>query len=838
MARLRSVLVRAGGVLAILALAAVVAGVFLARRSFPQIDGQVSLPGLDAQVDVYRDNLGIPHIYAETTHDLFFAQGYVHAQDRFWQMDVWRMIGQGRIAEMLGPSQLGADRFLRTLGWARVAEQEMAMLDPESLAILQAYADGVNAYLAERSGSGLSLEYAVLGALTPGYEPEPWLPVHTLVFAKLQAWNLGDGELNGKIERAVLLNSLSAEQLAELIPPYPRDHPLIVTGPAGTARSGESVAADSSLAAFAAPALTRIESRIAMVDEMLGGARLENLGSNSWAVSGELTDTGLPYLANDPHLGAQLPSIWYEIGLHCTPKGPDCPYDVAGFTFASAPGIIIGHNDRIAWAATNLGPDVMDLYIEKINPSDPNQYEFDGEWVDMEMVRETVRAGGETEELVIRYTRHGPIISDTYGDLEDFDTQAGVQVPESYAIALRWTALEPGLTLEAFLGFNKAQNWEDFQEAARSFVVPSQNLLYADVEGNIGYQTPGWIPIRSAGHNPAVPVAGWTGEFEWQGFIPFDELPQAINPPEGYIVTANNAVIGSDYPYPISQVWAYGFRARRIVELLQNAPRPMTIETMKTMQGDNMDLNAETLVPVLLGIEMRDDRLASVQDILKNWDHQSNMDSAQAAIFQVFWKHLLAETFRDDLPEDYWPDGGSRWFEVMRLQVPQPDALWWDDRKTSAVERRDEIFERAFTAAVDELEAAFGRDPAGWSWGALHVLILENQTLGKSGVGPIEAIFNRGPFQTSGGSAIVNATSWSASADSYRVNSLPSMRMIVDLADLSRSLTMHPTGQSGHAYHPHYTDLTDAWRHIEYHAMLWARSDIEAQMEGHLRLVP
>jgi penicillin amidase len=822
--------------LLVVCLAAAFLGSATVRRSFPVEDGEIQLSGLNAPVDIYRDSSGVPHIFASTEHDLFFAQGYVHAQDRFWQMDFWRHIGSGRLSEMFGESQLETDMFLRTLGWARVAQEELATLDPATVAILEYYAEGVNAYLADHNGSELSLEFAILKLLTPDYLPEPWQPLHSLTWAKAMAWDLG-GNMDSEIERALLLKSISPEQLSEIVPGYPADHPLIVPAENVGAAPTEAMAeAPASLLSQLANPLSRIGDKSAALEAILG-KRGQGIGSNNWVISGERTSTGMPLLANDPHLGVQMPSIWYEVGLHCSPKGAQCPYNVVGFSFASAPGVIIGHNDRIAWGVTNVAPDVQDLFIERLNPQNPNQYEVNGQWVDFELVQETLQvAGSEPVDLTVRYTRHGPVISDSYGGLEGFSDNAGIALPEEYVVALRWTALEPSRTFPAIWKLDLAENYEDFREATRDFDVPSQNFVYADIDGNIAYQTPGRIPIR-AGGDGNLPVPGWTDEYEWLGYIPFEELPFAHNPPQGYIATANNAVVGLDYPYLITTEWDYGFRAQRIVDLVEGAPGPIDIAWMQNIQGDGMDLNTQTLLPVLMQIPLEDRHLEETRSLLAGWDGQNDMDSSAAALFEVFWKNLLAVTFHDDLPEDSWPGGGGRWFEVMRQLVPQPASPWWDDQATSEVENRDEMFLRAFYLAVGEIERELGRNPADWAWGDLHTVTFRNQSLGESGVAPIEALFNRGPFPTSGGDSIVNATGWDAT-ESYQLDSLPSMRMIIDLSNLANSLTMHTTGQSGHAYHTHYIDLADPWRYLQYHPMLWERDQVEAASRGHLILVP
>lgn len=802
-------------------------------RSFPQIDGEIQLPGLDAPVDVFRDSFGIPHIYASTERDLFMAQGFVSAQDRFWQMDFQRHASSGRLSELVGGGGLEIDKFVRTLGWERVAQQEVANLSSEELAILQAYADGVNAYLEGRRGTALSLEYAFVGLINSGYAPPPWEPLHSLTWAKAMAWQLGDN-LDLEIERALLLKTLTPEQVGEIRPPYPADNPLIADIPSTAPLSATTPQTDT-LPSEVTPALESLEKKVSMLDTLFG-SRDADVGSNSWAIAGSRTSTGLPLLANDPHLPAQIPALWYEIGLHCAPIGPECPFEVSGFALLGVPGVVIGHNDRIAWAFTDIADDVQDLYIERVNPENPDQYEVNGRWVDMQLITEAIQVGSrDPVEFPVRLTRHGPIISEVFEDLEDLDQKAGIDLPEHYAIALRWTALEPSTVFRAVLGFNRAGNWEAFRQAARSFDVPAQNLLYADVDGNIGYQTPGKIPIRT-GWDGTLPAPGWTVAYEWEGTIPFEALPSVFNPPEGYIVTANNAIVGPAYPYAISQVWDYGFRARRIVELIEGAPGPIDLDYVHQMQGDNLNLIAARLVPMLLTLPLDDPRLNRARDLLQGWDFQADMESPAAAMFEAFWRHLLAATFHDDLPEPLWPDGDSTWFEVVRHLVAEPESAWWDDRNTQEVENRDDVFRRAFSAAVDELERLLGWDPASWTWGDLHTLTFRNEVMDNFPL--VNLFFNRGPFRTSGGSSLVNNTHWNA-AESYLIaGSMPSMRMIVDLSDMSNSRAIHTAGQSGHAYHRHYIDMADLWRTVQYHPMLLDRQQIEAASEGHLTLTP
>ncbi len=811
--------------------------IYTVRQSFAQESGTIQIPELKTEVTVQRDKWGIPQIYAANSHDLFMAQGYIHAQDRFWQMDFWRHIGSGRLSEMFGSSQVDTDKYLRTMGWARVAQQEIQEINAEMKAYLQAYADGVNAYLAEHQGSALSLEYAVLKFLNPEYKPEPWQILHSLTWGKVMAYDLGRN-FESEIERAILLKTLTPNQVEELFPPYPQDLPVILPEFQQGERAGKGRNKNVEVLLNSPDILPALESitKPMIALEQLIGPRGIGIGSNNWVISGQRTTTGKPILANDPHLGVQIPSIWYEVGLHCTPKSAECPYNVSGFSFAGMIGVIIGHSDRIAWGVTNVQSDVMDLYIEKINPNNPNQYEVNGKWVDMHLVQETIQvAGSQPIVQTVRYTRHGPILSDVSPNLKQFQPSQPLKIPQNYAVALRWTALAPSKLAYAIPQINRAQNWQEFRSAASNYDVPAQNLVYADIDGNIGYQMPGKFPIRAQGDG-RYPVPGWTDEYEWQGYIDFDKLPKSFNPPQGYIATANNLVM-REYPYLITADWVYGYRAKRIVEMISQQTQPISLKDVQQIQGDNRNLNAETLVPLLKSIAVNTPRLQAAQKLLQGWNLQLGMTSPAAALFEVFWKHLLADTFHDQLPEKYFPDGGDRWYAVVANLVKQPNSSWWDNRNTPKVENRDQILRQSFIEAVDELEQIQSKDPNNWNWGKLHTITFRNATLGKSGVAPIEALFNRGAFATSGNGETVNANRWRANK-SFEVTDIPSLRMIVDLGNLDNSVAIHTPGQSGHAFHSHYNDMVEPWRKIEYHQMLWESKDVTENTTTTLRLIP
>lgn len=796
-------------------------GYYTLRSAFAQTSGEIVVQGLSADVRVIRDELGIPQIYAATDRDLFMAQGFVHAQDRFWEMDFRRHVTAGRLSELFGESQLSTDKFLRTIGWRRVAEQELALVQPSTRAFLEAYADGVNAYLKTRSGADLSLEYAVLNLQVSDYVPEPWTPVDSLAWLKAMAWDLR-GNLDDELARAVAAEAVGAERTAELYPAYPFDrHAPIVTQ--GGVRNYLQFDQNSAGQLKSSRTFTDIANLIASLPASFG-TKEAGIGSNSWAVAGSLTTTGKPLLANDPHLSASMPSIWSQMGLHCEAITADCTFDVAGWTFSGFPGVVIGHNANIGWGFTNLGPDVTDFVLEEI---DGSNYRYDNEWLPLTEITETIKvANGSDVIWNARATRHGPVISDAS---EDY---AQLGAGDGKAVSLRWTALIPSNTADAVFTLNRARNFDMFREAAKQFQVPSQNLLYVDVEGNIGYQSPGRIPIRK-GYDGKVPVPGWSSKYDWIGFVPFDALPSILNPRDNFIVTANNAVIfDKTYPYFMTDDWAYGARSQRIRDMITERIQSGTkfdVATMQSMQMDSRNELVDVLVPSLLEIG------GEQSAILSGWDGQMTVDSSQAALLAATWRNLLQDTFRDELPEAYAIDGHDRWFEVLRILLGQPDNLWWDNTKTSAVETRDEILQQALAKATTELTDRFGGGSATWRWGAMHTLTVENQTFGKSGIAPVEALFNRGPVEVSGSSSVVNSTNWNAD-EGYEVTSLPSMRQVLDPSNWDNSTWVNLTGASGHAYSSNYVDQLDAWAQGRQFTWPFTTSAVEAVAKNTLVL--
>jgi penicillin G amidase len=866
------------------------------RASFPQTSGTLQLKGLSGPVQVMRDAQGVPQIYADTPQDLFRAQGYVQAQDRFYEMDVRRHFTSGTLSEMFGSGQVANDAFLRTMGWDRVAQQEWdTQLSASTKSYLEAYSAGVNAYLTTHHGSALSVEYAILG-LKYHYTPAKWTPIDSIAWLKAMAWDLR-GNMQDEIDRALMTTRMTTAQIAQLYPAYPysRNSPIVQGGsvvdgqftppsgvgsqPAGTLSTKETTALGD-----VSSQLTSLDAEVDKLPSLLGPAGT-GIGSNSWVVSGKYTTTGKPLLANDPHLAPQQPSLWYQMGLHCRTVSAACPFDVAGFTFSGMPGVVIGHNQTIAWGMTNMGADVTDLYLEKVTPT---QYLVDGQWHAFTTRQETIKvAGGKSRVITVRTTRDGmPIVSDRSDELSAVGSVAPVSgvAPDrrgGYAVALKWTALQPSKTMDAVFGFDKATNFQQFRTAAGDFAVPAQNLIYADTNGHIGYQAPGRIPIRAKGDNGTYPMPGWDSQYAWTGYVPQSAMPWEEDPSQGYIVTANQPVTDASYPYPLTQDWDYGTRSQRIISLIKTKTAgggKISMDDMQSMQLDDSSEIAEQLVPYLLKINVPDSYVRQAQQLLQGWDFDQDTDSAAAAYFNAVWRNVLKLAFGDKMPyqlrpkgqclrvtpvggsgpvdnlngtektitqcgtadlDQAQPDGGDRWFEVVRDILTKPNSPWWNTATTSSDPHtdRDQLLLQAMTDARYELTSKLGKDINTWTWGRLHTMELRNQTLGTDGPTIVKWLLNRGPWQLSGGQNAVDATGWNA-AVGYDVVWVPSMRMVVNLADFDQSRWINLTGESGHAYDAHYSDQTRLWAEGKLLPWHFTAAEVKDTTQDTLTLTP
>ena len=775
---------------------AVSAGVYyLLRRPVPRHKGRLSLRGLRNGAEVIRDRWGVPHVYADNLHDLFFAVGYAQAQDRLWQMEFHRRAASGTLSEVLGDGALDIDRLVRRIGFRRVAEQEWQQPEATEKAVLEAYCAGVNAYI-ERSRS--PVEFGLLR-----YRPKPWSPVDTLAWGRFMAFSLS-GNWDKEILRSWAVEKFGAEVAADMEALYPAGAPLVLPPGAESTSSGPPLDEDYAAAA-----------------ELLGA--LAGTGfSNNWTVNARKSASGRPLLANDPHLTLTMPSLFWE--LHVDSPELKC----AGACLPGMPGIVIGHNDRIAWGITASCIDGDDLFVEKVNPDNPAQYADGDGWRDGELIREEIKVSGRDEPVVeeVLITRHGPVISPAIKG-------------ENRTLALRTVCLEPGHQTQGIVMLMGARNWDEFRDAARYWFAPSQNFVYADVDGNIGYQLAGLVPIRARGHG-VVPVPGWTGEYDWTGWIPFEEMPSTFNPPDNWIATANNRIVGDDYPYFLSADYIDSPRQQRIIEMLSEKEK-LSTDDFRRMQGDQTSLPARDLVPQVLELEPADEWARRALTFLRVWDGVVAADSVGAGVFEAVYSHLVRLAIEEKVGSwsDFYlgrgihplrPNGGifvdaSSWLrDKMR---DRPD--WFRDRTW-----RDAVAE-ALAAAVAELRELLGDDVSAWQWGRLHRQAF-NHPLGQ--VRALSRLFNRGPVPVGGDTNTV----WQASYFPYHGYGLNGAtacyRQVIDVGEFDNSFSTIPSGQSGHPGSRHYGDLIRNWAEGGHHPMLWQRESVEREASGRLELVP
>ena len=822
----------------------IVAGVVIFRMPLPDHEVDVSGLPLTDFVEVIRDDRGIPHIYGTNVDDILFAQGYVHAQDRFWQLEFWSHLSTGRLASLIGEPGVGADLLFRTFGFNRVALEEYENLPPEFKQDLINYTSGINAYIESRPQNRLSLEHFFLQFLNADYKVGKYEPHYPLAWAKMMAYDL-NGNFQQEIRNSKTFNTLNPDIAELLTPPYPEEHPYIV----------EEWEGKGSFASLGKPSNIKQIYQSVFIKYVTKDLQTnQSLGSNSWAISGEHTNSGLPLLANDPHLSVQLPAIWYENGLHCYPKNRDCELDVVGFSFAGSPYIVIGHNSYIAWGFTNMGPDVQDLFIEKINPSNPNQYEVDGEWKDMDRVTEIIEvAGSEPIIIEVRSTHHGPIVSDrSYPinlnpeeDQFSFADEARIELPDNFSVSLSWPALIPGSTFVGIRDFNYAKNWDEFREASRLFDVPAQNLLYADIDGNIAYQSPGKLPIRADGLLGDLPIAGWLSENDWLGFVPFEELPYTINPSSGYIITANQSV-HPEQPWP--NYYARGYRAEAIERVInQYISQKIGVEDMEAMQINNYDYSAAYILPYVFNNVYVD---SNILTSMKEWaisenKFEMNIDSSGAAAWAVFYKHLAEQTFEELVVTDklgneisLQPGNSDSTSEIFRTLLKDPNHIIWDDINTSQKENLTDILERTLVLADESIVLLFGtEDYDKWSWGEIHTITYPTNLLGEAGIPILTNIVNIGPVEAGGSSFAINSTDWGF-GDDFTIGSYPSMRMVVDLSNFDNSLTVLPSGQSGHVMSKYYDDQVDNWISNNMYPLYFSREQVELNQKDYMFLRP
>lgn len=797
MPRYKNIILRST-VIGIVALAMLAAGGILwLRTSLPGLSETIRIAGLDRPVQIVHDRNGIPHIIASTTHDAYRALGFIHARDRLFQMDFMRRLGAGRLSEVTGRTTVALDRTMRTLGVYRLAGETFRRLPPDARQAVEAYTAGVNAFLASRAGA-LPPEFAMLR-----YSPEPWTAPDSLVWGRLMALRL-TGNWRTEALRAALARRLTPSQLADLWP----------TDDSGTP---STLAATSVIPSAAVTQLA--EGLLRDIPAWLDQAS----ASNSWLVSGAKSASGKPILANDPHLGFRAPGIWYLARI----SAPGL--DVTGATVPGVPFHILGHNGRIAWAFTTTDSDTQDLFIERLVAGTTGSYETPAGPETFTTRRQSIGVKGEKAiPLTIRETQHGPVISDVYSGLKR-------TAPGDHVIALAAASLRPDdMTPLALYRLNRAQNWSDFKNAARDFHSPQQNISYADIEGNIGFIAPARVPVRRSGRGRR-PVPGWTGAFDWTGFIPFDALPQTYNPAAGQIVNANHRIVPKDYPWYLSDDWAAPYRAQRIHQQLESQTLH-SVAGSAALQNDILSLAATDTLPVLLKhLTSPTDRQKKVAERLRRWNGEMSRDAAEPLIF-ISW---LAEANRALYADELGPQF-ERYFRLrprVVLRMLTAGQQWCDNVTTSAKETCGETISSALNAALASLEAQFGSDIDTWRWGAAHKAVFRHPLFGRipllRNLADIRIESDGGPFTVNRGQPRIS----SRNASFANVHG-PGYRAVYDLSDLSKSLFATATGQSGNPLSPRYADSTRAWRDGQYIKIPQTREDALEQTMGITTLTP
>lgn len=831
--------------LAVLILAAVVAaGLYVQlRRSLPQEEGVARLAALGKPVEILRDEFGVPHIYAESLEDAMRALGYVHAQDRLWQLEMNRRTAAGRLAEALGTGPVEVDKFLRTLGIRRAAEANLKKLDAPTQRVLAAYAEGVNAFLA--ADPVLPPEFWITGV-----RPEPWTPVDSLGWIKMMAWNLS-GNWRNELLRMQLARTLPLARIHELLPPYPGEQYPEITdlgklyaeleqgGVAVANANGDSPHLKAGwISAFKndlvisggvnLPARNHETMGDPLDAEALFGALAptEGLGSNNWAVSGKRSATGAPLLANDPHLGLSAPSVWYFAHL----KTPE--FDAIGATLPGVPAVVLGRNGHFAWSFTNTGPDVQDLYLERLDGA--------GNYLTPEGPRafvthdEVIRVKGAADvRLRVRESRHGPVLSDVSRSLQQ-------AAPRGHVVAMQWTALrDDDRTMQAAVKAAGASDWAGFLHAMRDFHTPQQNMVYADTAGNIGFIAAGRVPVRRPGNDlkGLAPAPGWLAKYDWAGFIPFAELPLSYNPADGQLITANHRVTPPGYPHFITAEWQAPYRARRIAGLLRALPSH-SIGSFARIQGDVVSLPVRELLPRLLETRPADEPSRRALRLLAGWDGTMAAERPEPLILWAWWRELSRAIYADELGEAF----GRHWrararFLAAVLADRGGQGAWCDHVRTARPETCGELLTASLEASLAGLRGRYGADMAAWRWGAAHVARLEHRPFGRV---PSLARWFDIVAPSPGDTYTVNVGRHRMADEARPFANVhaPSLRAIYDLANLDRSLYIHAGGQSGNVLSRHYRSFTDAWVRGEYAPMVTTRATLEAAGVKRLVLRP
>lgn len=772
------------------------------KKSFPETKGEIDLKGLKSEVKIYRDDFGIPYIEAENEDDLFFALGFVHAQDRLFQMDITRRAGMGRLAEVLGANAREFDLMFRTTGFNEIAKKLFENSSTESKRICKSYTDGINAFIDYASGN-FSIEFDLLN-----YQPEKWEPYQVYLIARLTAWELNLGWWVDVVY-AQLQNKLPPEKLSQLIPDYPENAPTIIStksntdhknSPQQNSQLGKNILSKELVDLLNQFYLNNIKAR-----QFLGMNETYS-GSNSWVVSGKLSESGKPILANDPHLMYSVPSKWYIVSLNSP------TLKVSGVTIPGSPSVVIGKNDRIAWGLTNLMLDDCDLYIEKLD-STGTKYFFNNEWKDLKIKVDTIKIKDSSDFIFeIKSTHRGPLIQ--------FANKFLKESKFNQSISMKWSGFEISDELLTFYKINKARSYKEFREALRTFNCPAQNFLCADIDGNIFYKAGGKIPIRNYS-NFLSPLDGTMPINDWNSYLNFDLQPEILNPENGYIATNNNPPTG-EFKKIIGNLWEPHSRAERINQLLKSKNKFDT-EDFKKFQ---MDVNSPfakdisfQIVKAFENVNIKNKNLKQAVGLFKNWDGELRKYDPLSLVYNVFLINLMKNTFRDEMGDELYKQFlfvGNVPLRVIYQLINNnyPDSISvFDDLSTSKLETKNEIIRNSLAQTIEELEKSLGQNFNDWSWGNIHQVRFKHLFSGQNKI--IDKLIDIGPYPIGGDQTTLLNTSFKY-YEPYENYLGPSMRQIVDLSRIDSSLIIITSGQSGHIGHRNYKDQSLMWLSGDY----------------------
>ena len=769
-------------------------------KSFPQTTGSIVYQSLQYPADVFRDEYGVPRITARTDHDALFAMGFVHAQDRLWQMDLQRRAGSGRLSEIFGKVTLPFDRMFRVVGLRRIAEEIERHLSEQTRIDLQAYCEGVNAWRGTTIGK-LPIEFDLLR-----YDPEPWTPVDCIVVARLLAWELNLSWWTD-ITYGALVARLGEDTVAQILPSYPQSVPPQVPTEEWRHYAG-------SLQGY----LTTSQEYLAYF-----GRSLPTGGSNAWAIGPRRSETGAVILANDTHLHLSQPPQWYEVGVIAP------GFTVHGMSVPGVPGIVAGRNDSIAWGVTNLMADDADFFFERINDAG-DAYWYDNAWHPLTIREEEIPVRGDTAVVLrIRATGNGPIVT-------DIRTPLNRLIPP-FVASMRWVGAEVDDQVGAFLRIDRARNWTEFVEGLRSFALPGQNFVYGDARGNIGYYCAARLPIRRVGRG-LLPVPGWERNALWTGYVPFDQLPHMFNPPAGYVASANNKTVDDTYPYHIGDLWEPPSRIQSLRAAFDTPAGKISVQDCRLLQNDTYSPLARDLAPFLLAAAadsvIGNELGGLVREYLTNWDFRFNANDIATSIYQEFLLHVIRNIFIDEMGEDLFHDFTMLVNVPLRVTtrlIKEGTSVWFDDVRTPGIETRDDILRRSAREAIQDLITRAGEDPRLWRWGTLHTVTLQHP-FGLQP--PLGRIFSIGPYPYPGASTALMSGEYSITAP-FAVTVGASYRQIFSFAEEETHLAVLPSGESGQVYNAHYDDQTPLWLHGAYRNVLRSPG---RQAWDHLRLLP